>query len=133
MNIKKSNGFSLIELIVVISIIAVITAVGIVSFRGASLRGRDSRRVADLEKLRVALEMCRQVGGTYPDSANSLVSGGYIQALPTDPKGYVYYYNSPTDYTYTYDAHMEDLGSTNGAWGSNCGGGALCNYRVTNP
>ncbi|MFA6518673.1 MAG: type II secretion system protein [Candidatus Shapirobacteria bacterium] len=122
---KSKRGFSLIELVVVITIMAVITALVSVSFAGAGKRGRDSRRMADLEKIRVALEMIRQVGVTYPSDDDRLVPD-YIQALPKDPKGGSYLY-SGGGYVYTLDATMEDVGSTTGDYG----GGY--NYRVTNP
>lgn len=129
---KKKNGFSLVELIVVITIIAVITAVGVISFSGTNKKSRDSRRMADLEKIRMALEIYRQENGIYPSNSSSL-SPTYIQAWPTDPKSYTYYYlrGVGSSYTYALDAQMENVGSTNGSFGANCGG--TCNYRVTNP
>jgi prepilin-type N-terminal cleavage/methylation domain-containing protein len=121
------HGYSLIELIVVITIIAVITAIGMISYGGANRKARDGRRVADLEKVRVALEMARQVGGTYPSSLSTLVTPmNLMGATATDPKtgtGYSYT-RGGTMYTYTLDAVVEDLGSTNMA-------GMI--YRVTNP
>lgn len=117
------KGFSLIELIVVITIIAVITVVTTVSFGSVNRRSRDGRRSADLEKIRIGLEMARQVGSTYPTGLGVLVPN-YMSALPTDPKSGTYVYNQVTPYSYTLDATMEDLGSTNRA-------GKI--YRVTNP
>jgi len=124
------KGFTLVELIVVVTIIMVITTLGMVSFAGVNRRSRDSRRVADLKKVSIALEVYRQEVGSYP-AALSTLETDYIEAIPTDPKDFSYYYNQVTDYTYTYDAQMEDVGSTNGSWGANCTGS--CNYRVTNP
>ena len=128
---KYSVGFSLVELIVVVTIIAVISVVGLVSFTGANKKARDNRRQADLEKLRIALEMVRQVGTTYPSASAEEPVGlvpNYIQILPTDPKSGSYRYAvAGGQYTFTLDAKMEDLGSTNGDYGSGY------NYRVTNP
>ena len=55
--INKKNGFTLIELIVVVTIIAVLTVVGVISYSGTNRKARDSRRMADLEKVRIALEL----------------------------------------------------------------------------
>lgn len=126
----RRNGFSLIELIVVITIILVVTTIAAVSYSGTNNRARDSRRMADLEKVRMALELYRQQNSSYPAATSSLVPN-FLQAWPNDPRGYSYYYlRGSTVYTYTLDARMEDVGVT-GNYGSNCGG--ICNYRVTNP
>jgi prepilin-type N-terminal cleavage/methylation domain-containing protein len=122
-NSKKNGGFTMIELIVVITIIAVMTIVAMVNYGGVNRKSRDGRRMADLEKYRVALEISRQIGSTYPASLNSLVGMNLINEISTDPKtGSDYTYVS-TGYTYTLSAVMEDTGSTNvpGA------------YQVTNP
>jgi len=128
--VKLSKGFSLVELIVVMTIIAVITAIGVVSFTGLNKRSRDSRRVADLKKMAIALEVYRQENGTYPVLENTLVPD-YLEGLPTDPKSFSYYYDRLTEYSYQLDAQMEDLGSTTGSYGNNCTG--TCNYRIVSP
>jgi prepilin-type N-terminal cleavage/methylation domain-containing protein len=124
------KGFTLIELIVVITIIAILTVVGVVSYGGVNKKSRDSRRMADLEKYRVALEMARQVGGTYPATigwSTTLVNMNLLAGTVTDPKtgaGYSYT-RGAGKYTYTIDAGVEDVGSTNVP-------GSMI-YRVTNP
>lgn len=130
-DVRRTGGFkafTFIELIVVVTIIAVISVVGAVSYSSANKKSRDARRISDLEKMRISLEMMRQVGVTYPASANNLVPT-YLQSLPLDPKSNaVYWYTAGTNnYTYTLRATMEDLGATNGSYGSGY------NYQVTNP
>ena len=105
-----------------------------VNFSGISQKARDGRRKSDLEKIRTALEMARQVGNTYPATAGALVTTNYIQALPTDPKGYSYFYTrDPNKYKYTLDAYVELSSEETGTYGNNCGAPGVCNYRVTNP
>lgn len=124
------NGFTLIELIVVVTIIAVISVAGVISYGSAGKKSRDSRRMSDLEKMRMALEMARQVGTTYPTSIYSL-EPNFLEKVPIDPKGSNYYYQivGANNYRYTIWATMEDLGSTNGIYGA----GDAYNYQVTNP
>lgn len=138
----KKTGFTLIELIVVITIMMVATMVGVASFQSASKKSRDSRRTADLEKIRVALEMYRQDKGYYPDvtisGLSSVLSPTYIQSVPqTGPKGandqYFYTRNVGTSYTYTMYAAMEDAGSSNATGLPNSCGTNVCNYVVNNP
>lgn len=126
----KNNGFTLVELVVVVTIIMVITAVGAISFQSASTKARDGRRKADLEKIRLALEMIRQVGNTYPAS-EALLSPTYLPSWPEDPKsGQLYLYTRASSYAYTLDARLEGEGSN---LSTQCGTSISCNYRVTNP
>jgi len=123
-----NKGFTLIELIVSITIIAVMTVVAAVSFTGAGRKSRDARRMADLEKIRMALEMFKQqnVGSSYPAST-SLLTPTYLEKYPTGPKGVgdtYSYIRGPTNYTYTIQAIVEDAGSSNVVGGI---------YRLSNP
>ena len=130
---KKKDGFTLIELIVSVTIIAVLTVVGVISYTGASQKARDGRRIADLEKIRIALELYRQDVGAYPASL-SLLETKYIQKVPTGPKGEIYSngYSNSTSFTYSLGINVENLGSTNVAT-KTCGTISDCNYEVNNP
>lgn len=136
--IKNNKGFTLFELLVSISIIAVLTAVAVVSYGGLNKKARDSRRVADLEKIRLALEAARQIGNTYPSTLSLLVSGGYLDKQPADPKTKstsTYVYNRSSIYTYSICAQVEEVGSVSSD-GSACGTtptGYAGYYRVVNP
>lgn len=110
---KTKKAFSFIELIVVITIIAVLSVAAILSYGPTQRKSRDSRRVADLQKISMALEMARQIGTTYPSTLDYLVTNNFIQSIPDNPKGLDYVYNRLTDYTYEIGTSMEDLGSTN--------------------
>jgi len=99
-----SKGFTLLELLVVISIIGIIMAIGSVSFSTAQKKGRDSRRQGDMKAIQKSLEQYYALANGYPAS---ITSGGSITYLtntlmnlvPYDPK------NSGTYvYTYTVDA-----------------------------
>ncbi|MBD3279720.1 MAG: prepilin-type N-terminal cleavage/methylation domain-containing protein [Candidatus Pacebacteria bacterium] len=112
----KKTGFSLIELLVVATIIVVITAIGMVSYVKAGQTSRNGKRKADLESVRQALVLYRSDEGSYPNSsnytnvANTLVSNGYLASpVPQDPKNsgdYVYEYSS-NGTTFTLTAYTE--------------------------
>ena len=88
----KQKGFTFIELLVVITIIAVVFAAGVVSYTAISKNSRNARRGADLEAIRQALEMCRSIDGEYPVSvypsvvcplSTEIVT---LTSTPLDPK-----------------------------------------------
>ena len=98
----KKNGFTFVELLVVITIVGVIFAAGVVSFTTITSRSRDARRKADLESVRQAMGMCRSLTGSYPVdiSSNVTCSVGVVllAKTPTDPKGC----SAGSDYTYSW-------------------------------
>jgi prepilin-type N-terminal cleavage/methylation domain-containing protein len=112
----KKNGFTFIELLVVITIIAVVFAAGIVSYTTISRNSRDARRSADMEAIRQALEMCRSIAGEYPaeiypasgsivctDATNSVT----LKSTPFDPKPCTNHESG--EYTYTLAADSYTL------------------------
>lgn len=108
MKSKNTKGFTFVELLVVITIIAVLSGVAMVSFTGTNKNARDSRRRLDLEQIRSALEICRSEDGSYPLSIGTTITCGgqvYLDPVPEDPKegqvgyGYQYTYISGTAYT----------------------------------
>ena len=102
---NKKSGFTFVELLVVVTIIAILTGAAVVSFTNTSRRSRDTRRMLDIENIRSALELCRTEEGSYPLSVyNSIVCGDetYLSDTPSDPKtdsNYTYTKISNTSYT----------------------------------
>jgi len=81
---QKSKGFSLIELLVVISIIAVLSALLMANFMGARERARDAQKISDLESIKTALRMYYNDNQSYPADFRVVATNGYIASIPTD-------------------------------------------------
>ncbi|MEK7643662.1 MAG: type II secretion system protein [Patescibacteria group bacterium] len=105
---KKQKAFTLIELLVVIAIIGVLASIVLASLNTARRKSRDTRRIADLGQIRLALELCfdaRCSGEAgYPDAIDEAAQTGvsdiaptYIGSLPQDPNGGDYAYENLVD------------------------------------
>ena len=63
---NKKTGFTLVELLVVISIISILTIVGVSSFRTVQMKSRDTKRKNDLNSISKALNMYYNDIGSFP-------------------------------------------------------------------
>jgi general secretion pathway protein G len=70
-----SVGFTLVELLVVITILGVLATIGLVSFASAQARGRDAQRKSDLKQIASSLELYYSDYGKYPNSDNGKIQG----------------------------------------------------------
>jgi prepilin-type N-terminal cleavage/methylation domain-containing protein len=143
---RSQTGYTMIELLVAATIIAILTVVGIVSFRSTNLRAHDGKRKGDLEQVRASLELYRSdttaSSGLYPITASftsmtsTLRTNSYISdPLPQDPKNtgsYVYSYSSTAGTSYCTCALLEVTGVGNSS-NTACNGVTGNYYCLTNP
>lgn len=110
--VKRDRAYTLIELLVSVTIVLVLTVVGVASYASVGKNARDARRRSDLEKVRVAMEIRKQEKGAYPGGIADLVTEGYIDVEPQDPRGFKYLYDRENPVasgfmTYKISAAME--------------------------
>ena len=74
---NKISGFTLVELLVVITILGILATIGLVAFASSQARGRDAERKSDLKQIATGLELFYSDYGIYPVSDN-----GEIKACP---------------------------------------------------
>ena len=98
--VRAKNGFTLIEALVVTTIIAILIAIGFTTFKTQLIKGRDARRKADLSKLQKALEDRLNDAQCYPDDLVCNVDfRPYLAKVPCDPANNLYF-----NYFYSYDS-----------------------------
>ncbi|MGB8960069.1 MAG: type II secretion system protein [Candidatus Aminicenantales bacterium] len=79
------RGFTLIELIIVLSIIGLLVGVGLPTYKSATVKAREAVLHENLYILRKLIDQYAQDKGKYPASLQTLVQDSYIRAIPIDP------------------------------------------------
>ena len=95
---SEEDGFSLVELMVVIVIIGLLATIVIINVMPAADRAAVTKARADIQTLEQGIEMYRLDHLSYPTAAEglqALLNGHYIRRLPEDPWGNPYRYTAP--------------------------------------
>jgi len=131
---KNNLGFTLVELLISISIIALLMVAASISYSKAQKSGRDQKRIGDLRAVQEAAEQYYLLNnGAYPDGSNfyrsntswSIDGQNILQSFPSDPKGDSYvnageYYNNVADEdAYCVCALLEGNKGNSSVW-ANC-------------
>ena len=78
-------GFTLLELLVVMTIIGILAAVAIPALRDSPQRAREAALKEDLFTMRSTIDQFHGDKGYYPPDLATLVSDGYLRQIPLDP------------------------------------------------
>lgn len=100
MNSRLARGFTLIELMVVVMVIAILAAIAIPNYLEQSKKGRRSEAMSAVGELQLRQERWRAENPTYATSANLATLG----AVPTLPYYTITPGNAPTATAYTITA-----------------------------
>lgn len=95
---KKTSGFTLFELLVVISIIGILISMAMVSYTNAQKKARDSRAKADVKAMGDSFEQYYAANNAYAACATMALSTWKGSWPPTDPRGRT---SGQTGYSYT--------------------------------
>ncbi|MGH1595943.1 type II secretion system major pseudopilin GspG [Yersinia proxima] len=114
MNNIKSNGFTLLEMMVVIIILGLLASLTIPSIMANKNRADYQKALSDIAAIENALDMYKLDNGHYPTNSQGIDSliikpvelpipriypkNGYIRRLPKDPWGNAYQINNPGQY-----------------------------------
>lgn len=120
---RERRAFTIIELLVVVAIIGLMTALGFALFSEARAKSRDAKREKDVKTLQDTLSIYVTNANTYPTTdasglfligtdavSTTLIAAGSIQAMPFDPQNtgnFRYHYASTDGFTYTLTYYLE--------------------------
>lgn len=91
LKLKKIRGFTLIELMVAIAIVAVLATIGFSLLQTAQAQARDARRKGDIDAIATVLEnKFNASAGTYAAVVAADFAGGNIPVDPLNTSPYVY-------------------------------------------
>ena len=79
------SGFTLIEIMVVMSLIVILATMGLVQYRQSVVRSKEAVLKEDLFRMRDAMDQYYADKNQYPSSLEALVSDGYLRQVPKDP------------------------------------------------
>ncbi len=85
MVMKPSSGFTLIEIIIVFTLIGILVGMGIPQYQNAVKRAREAVLKENLFQMRTLINQYYTDKGRYPSSLQSLVEEGYLKTIPVDP------------------------------------------------
>ena len=84
-NYQIQSGFTMIELLVVLSLIVILATMGMSQYRTSVIHSREAVLKEDLFRLRDAIDQYYADKGQYPSSLDGLASDGYLRKIPDDP------------------------------------------------
>ncbi len=133
---KSLSGFTIVELLIVIVVIAILATISIVAFNGVQEKARDSQRRHDIGQLAKALELYYADNNRYPTSSGagsttinaswSTTADASWQSIINALKPYMG--NVPSDPTATPNGNVQSAGNYNYAYFS---AGNYCNGSMT--
>jgi general secretion pathway protein G len=83
--VDGASGFTMIELLVVLTLIIILATIGMTQYRSSVIHSREAVLKEDLFRMRDAIDQYYADKNQYPPALDALVSEGYMRALPVDP------------------------------------------------
>jgi general secretion pathway protein G len=82
---RLQRGFTLIELIIVLTLIVILASLGLAQYKNAQIHAKEAVLKEDLFRMRDAIDQYYADKNQYPSTLDALVSEGYMRKLPEDP------------------------------------------------
>ena len=82
---RNTRGFTMIELLIVMSVIVVLASMAMVGYRNSVRRSQEAVLKEDLFRMRDAMDQYYSDKNKWPSDLSELVSEGYMREIPEDP------------------------------------------------
>src|SRR5450432_3209374 len=82
---RSEKGFTLLELLVVMTIIGILAAIAVPALKDSPQRAREAALKEDLFAMRSVIDQYHGDKGAYPADLQTLVTEGYLRKIPFDP------------------------------------------------
>lgn len=82
---RGEDGFTLIELVIVMAIIAILASIAVPSYLASVKSAKEAVLKEDLHVMRDAIDSYTMDKGKAPQGLDDLVQAGYLKSIPTDP------------------------------------------------
>ncbi|CAM2066767.1 Prepilin-type N-terminal cleavage/methylation domain-containing protein [Sulfidibacter corallicola] len=101
------SGFSLLELMVVLTILGLLAGIATSTHRNTAQKSRETVLRHNLAQIRMTLDEYNHDKGHYPEGLETLVDEGYLREIPRDPLT-----NSSETWTLIYESDFADEDSS---------------------
>ncbi|HML78202.1 type IV pilin protein [Geobacter sulfurreducens] len=83
--LRNRKGFTLIELMIVVTIIGILAAIAVPNYRWGLIRAREAVLQENLYTMRSAIDQYYADQGKYPDTLDEMAEKRYLKSIPYDP------------------------------------------------
>jgi general secretion pathway protein G len=82
---RRENGFTLIELMIVMALIVILASIGLTQYSNSVTRAKEATLKEDLFRMKDAIDQYYADKNKYPATLDALVEEKYLRAIPVDP------------------------------------------------